>query len=231
MISRVSIHILLIIDLTMLYLLSITYILSLWMLIQTPDNTVSSNRFWIKVLTCIHPLLIILVAYLSHFIETIEMSLLWALIFALLGDLSLGLKHRFKAAMAVGIFFFSMTHMTLSVLFFEGSWFIWTLLLVLCTWAILFKLLSKRLLFGAYTKMVTFYAFVILMMFGLASSSLILNLDLHHFILWLGALSFLISDTLLSQKYFSKTKTTWIIIGYLVLYHLALSLFVLSAFI
>ena len=231
MISHVSIHILLIIDLTMLYLLSITYILSLWMLIQTPDNTISSKRFWIKVLTCIHPLLILLIAYLSHSIETIEISLFWALIFALLGDLSLGLKHRFKASMAIGIFFFSMTHITLSALFFEASWFIWTLLLVLCAWFVLFKLLSKHLLFGAYTKMVSFYSFVILMMFGLASSSLILDPDLHHFVLWLGALSFLFSDTLLSQKYFSKTKAAWINIGYLILYHLALSLFTLSAFI
>lgn len=231
MISHVSIHILLIIDLTMLYLLSITYILSLWMLIQTPDTTVSSKRFWIKVLTCIHPLLILLVAYFSHFIETIEMRLLWALIFALLGDLSLGLKHRFKASMAIGIFFFSMTHITLSALFFEASWFIWTLLLVLCAWFVLFKHLAKHLLFGAYTKMVSFYAFVLLMMFGLASSSFILNPNMHHFILWLGALSFLISDTLLSQKYFSKTKAAWINIGYLILYHLALSLFTLSAFI
>ena len=221
MISHVSIHILLIIDLTMLYLLSITYILSLWMLIQTPDTTVSSKRFWIKVLTCIHPLLILLVAYFSHFIETIEMRLLWALIFALLGDLSLGLKHRFKASMAIGIFFFSMTHITLSALFFEASWFIGTLLLVLCAWFVLFKLLSKHLLFGAYTKMVSFYSFVILMMFGLASSSLILDPDLHHFVLWLGALSFLFSDTLLSQKYFSKTKAAWINIGYLILFHLA----------
>lgn len=228
--SRDSIHILTIIELTMLYLLSITYIISLWTLIQTPDDTHSSKRFWIKVLTCIHPLLILLVAYFNHSIETIESGLLWALLFAFLGDLCLGLKHRFKPAMAVGIFFFSLTHITLSALFYESPWFIWILLIVVCIWFILFKILSKHLMFGSYTKMVSFYAFMILMMFGLASSSFIRHPDLHHFILWLAALSFLISDTLLSQKYFSKTKALWLNISYLVLYHLALSLFTLSAF-
>ena len=229
--SRDSIHILTIIELTMLYFFCITYIISLWVLIQTPDDTHSSKRFWIKVLTCIHPLLILFVAYFYHSVETIEPGLLWALIFAFLGDLSLGLKHRFKPAMANGIFFFSLTHITLSALFYESPWFIWTLLIALCAWFILFKILSKHLKFGSYSTMVSFYAFMILMMFGLASSSLINNPNLHHFVLWLAALSFLISDTLLSRKYFIKTKSIWINISYLVLYHLALSLFTLSVFI
>ncbi len=226
-----STHILTIIELTMLYLFCVTYIISLVFLIKTPDQTHTSKRFWIKALTCIHPLLILLVAYFYHSIETIESSLLWALIFAFLGDLSLGLKHRFKPAMTIGIFFFSLTHITLSVLFYESTWFIWTLLIVLCAWFILFKILSKHLMFGSYTKMVTFYAFVILMMFSLASTSLMRNPDLHHFILWLGALSFLLSDILLAQKYLAKTTIPWINITYLLLYHLALSLFTLSAFV
>lgn len=212
------------------YFLIITYIISLGVLLKLPDHNHSSKRFWIKLLTCIHPLLILLVGLMRQSIETIDAQLLFALIFALLGDISLGLKHHHKSAMPIGIFFFSLTHIALSVMLYEKSGFIWTLFIVFVAWLSLFKLLMQQLNFGSHTKMIAIYAFLILGMFGLASNSLFQNRDLFHFIQWLGALSFLLSDTLLSQKYFSKSKPTWINATYLILYHLALSLFVFSAF-
>lgn len=214
----------------MLYFFCVSYLISLSFLLKTSDSTHSSKRFWIKLLTCIHPLLILMGAVLTHSIEFIPAALIWALVFALLGDISLGLKHRFKLAMPLGIVFFSFTHLALSILFYEQTWFVWTLILVLTSWTLLFKILSKHLIFGPYTKMIALYGFLILMMFGLATSSTLLNFDVHHLIQWLGALAFLLSDTLLSQKYFAKTKATWIHTSYLILYHFALSLLTLSVF-
>ena len=215
----------------MLILLCTTYLFSLGVLLLTPDQTHSSKRFWIKVLTCIHPLLILLVGFLNQSILTIEPALLGALIFAFLGDNALGLKHRYKAAMPLGIITFSLTHVTLCILLYDQAWFIWTIMIILCVWFILFRYLSKRLVFRSYSKLITIYSFLILMMFGLASTSLIQMFDVHHFILWTGAFSFLISDILLAHKYFAKTKVFWVNIAYLLLYHLALSLFTLSAFV
>ena len=215
----------------MLYLLCVTYTLSLVALLKTSDSIHSFKRFWIKVVTCIHPLLILLTGFLNQTIDSFATGLLWALIFALLGDVSLGLKHRFQAAMPLGIFFFSLAHIALSVLFYERTLFVWTLLLVFGSWIVLIKILLRNLMFGSYIPWIALYAFLILLMFGLASSSLILHCDFNHFVRWLGAFSFLLSDLFLSQKYFTKTQKDWIHISYLALYHLALSLMTLSAFI
>lgn len=215
----------------MLILLYTTYLISLGVLLLTPDKTHSSKRFWIKVLTCIHPLLILFVGLFSQSFETIEPALLWALIFAFFGDIALGLKHRYKIAMPLGIITFSLTHVTLCILLYDKPWFVGTFLIVMGVWFIVFKSLSKRLVLGTYAKMIAIYSFLILLMFGLASTSFIQVFDPHHFILWFGAFSFLVSDILLAQKYFAKTKVPWINIAYLLLYHLALSLFTLSAFV
>lgn len=231
MISYESTHILTIMNLIMLIFLCTSYIICLGVLLLTPDQTHSSKRFWIKAFTCIHPLLILWVGNLNQTLQTIEPMLLAALIFALFGDIALGLKHRYKIAMPLGIIAFSLTHGTLCILLYDQTWFIWTILIVLSVWFILFRSLSKQLVFGSNTKLIKIYLFLILMMFGLASTSFVQRFDIHHFILWLGALSFLISDTLLSQKYFFKAKVSWMNIAYLLLYHLALSLFTLSAFV
>lgn len=231
MISYESIHILTIMNLTMLIFLCASYIISLGVLLQTPDHAHSSKRFWIKLLTCIHPLLILWVGFLNQSYLYIDFTLLGALIFALLGDIALGLKHRYAVAMPLGIISFSLTHVTLFILLYDQAWFIWTILIVVGVWLILFRTLTKHLVFGSYTTLIMIYSFLILMMFGLATTSFIQMFDIHHFILWLGALSFLMSDILLAQKYFAKAKNPWINVAYLLLYHLALSLFTLSAFV
>lgn len=215
----------------MLYFLSITYIISLGALLTLSDHQHSSKRFWIKLLTCIHPLLILSISLMNQTIYTVDPRLLLALIFALLGDVALGLKHRFKRAMHLGILFFSWTHIALIVLFYEKTGFIWILFVVSVIWFTFFNLFLRKLNLGAYTSLIALYAFLILVMFGMAFISLIQNMDIHHFILWLGALCFLLSDTLLSQKYFAKFKVPWVNIAYLILYHIALSLFTLSAFV
>lgn len=85
-----------IIELTMITLLTLSYGISLWILIKTPDTKASSQRFWIKLLACVHPLLIILLASLQNILQTLDIKLIIALFFALLGDILLGLKYKSK---------------------------------------------------------------------------------------------------------------------------------------
>ena len=214
----------------MLILLCLSYGISLWMLIKTADHSTSSRRFWIKIFTCMHPLLILLLGILQDRIQFIDIRLVIALAFAFLGDVFLGLKHRFKKAMLLGILAFTLTHVTLIAMFFKYESSLWLLLFVSLLWITLYTAFARNLKLGSYTKIIAVYTFLILLMLGFASSRLFFEPTTIHFVQWLAALSFISSDRLLAIKYFSEKLPAWVNPSYLILYHLALSLFTLSLF-
>lgn len=214
----------------MLILLCVSYGISLWMLIKTPDHSTSSRRFWIKLFTCMHPLLILLVGFLQDYVQLVDTRLVIALSFAFLGDVLLGLKHRFKKAMMLGILAFTLTHVALIVMFFKFETSLWLLLFISLLWIILYTAFARHLKLGAYAKVVAIYTFLILLMLGFASSRLFFEPTTIHFVQWLAAVSFILSDRLLAIKYFSDTLPAWVNPSYLILYHTALCLFTLSLF-
>ena len=192
----------------------------------------SDQRFVYKVIACLHYLGLAFWAVLSTDLQAHEGWMIVGLVFAFMGDLALGLKHKAKWMMPVGLGFFLLTQWcytvsfglsTLSLSLFAGS-------------LILVVYVSNRMKrnptydFKGLDLAVLVYAVSMMLMLSGALSLFLLNLQPIPFLKATGALLFVLSDVTLLQLYFHRPKKTRWVLVYLVLYHVAQNILALSLF-
>lgn len=202
---------------------TISYFISLILLIRVTFLNHSKYRFLLKIITCSHFLGLGIYSVLVRDVSLLEYLLLMGLVFSFIGDIFLGLKDSIKIGFILGVSSFSIAQLYY-LLYFQMSYFnIIPFILSLVFMFIFWRYIRNNSKIDFPSKAYFLFIYIFLLSSTLFSS--VLNLIHYHnelnLILMLGCILFLISDITLFHVYFLKNKINRLIIIYLVLYHLA----------
>ncbi len=209
---------------------TVSAIFFLFLLIRLSLTTDSKMRFIIKVIACFHFVLLGLWASFTSVLSTSDSFIIIGLIVSFMGDFTLGLKHRFKIALPLGILFFAVAQF-FYILHFGISHLTLYLLIPFGILMFLFgyrAFHSDQYRFQGLNIPVAVYA-------GLMTLTLVASVV--HF--WnlptissqlslLGVILFFISDFTLVHVYFYQKKSKTSIVLYLTCYHIGQLLLALS---
>lgn len=215
---------------TLPILFGFSNLIFLILLIRSTLKGDSDRRFVIKVIACLHFLVLALWASLTVKTSANEVWILIGLGFAFLGDVALGLKHRSSRMVPIGLGLFLMTQGAYTLSFGIRI----TSLGLFACFLILILLLGYRIKknpaydFKGMDLAVFIYAVSMMLMLSSAVSAFLIHMHWVDLLKATGALLFVLSDLTLLQLYFRKPKQTRTILVYLILYHVAQNLLALS---
>ncbi len=202
---------------------TISYLISLTLLIRVTFLNRSKYRFLLKIIACSHFLGLGIYSVLIRDVTLLEYLLLIGLIFSFIGDVFLGLKDSIKVGFILGVSSFSIAQLYY-LLYFQMSYFniipfILSLVFMLIFWRYVRN--NPRIEFPSKA----YFLFVYIFLLSSTLFSSILNLIHYHnelnLILMLGCILFFISDITLFHVYFLKEKVSILKIIYLLFYHVA----------
>lgn len=202
---------------------TISYFISLTLLIRVTFLNHTKYRFLLKVLTCSHFLGLGLVSMFIKEIPLLEYLILIGLIFSFIGDVFLGLKDSIKIGFILGVSSFSIAQLYYLLYFqmnhFNIFPFIFSLFFMLMFWRYVKQ--NEKIDFPSRA----YFLFVYIFLLSSTLFSSIFNLIYYHnelnLILMLGCILFFLSDITLFHVYFLKEKINILKIIYLLFYHIA----------
>jgi len=208
----------------------ISYSVWLLLLIRLTTSQSLKWRSWVKVITCAHFIVLGVGAVIEVGLHGNELFLILGLGCAFFGDLALGLKHKSKAMMGLGIGFFMLTMLMYSTFFGINEVSIWLSIPIFLGLGLIYLNISQSRLydfkgFGPYVLM---YGILLAIMAVTALSNSLLDPSNAAISRTLGALSLFLSDMILMHVYFYTIKKPNQITLYLVLYHVGQTLIALS---
>lgn len=202
---------------------TISYFISLTLLIRVTFLNHSKYRFLLKIIACSHFLSLSIYSVLVRNVTLLEYLLLMGLVFSFIGDILLGLKDSIKIGFILGVSSFSIAQLYY-LLYFQMSYFnIIPFILSLIFMFIFWRYVRNNSKIEFPSKAYFLFIYIFLLSSTLFSS--ILNLIHYHnelnLILMLGCILFFISDITLFHVYFLKNKINLLKIIYLIFYHIA----------
>ena len=211
---------------------TISYLISLILLIRVTFLNHNKYRFLLKIFACSHFLGLGIVSVLIKEVSLLEYLLLIGLIFSFIGDIFLGLKNSIKTGFILGVSSFSIAQLYY-LLYFQMSYFsIIPFILSIVFMLIVYSYIRNNSKIEFPSKAYFLFIYIFLLSSTLFSS--IENLIQYHnelnLILMLGCVLFFISDITLFHVYFLKEKVSMLKIIYLLFYHVAqllIALFIL----
>jgi hypothetical protein len=211
-----------------LFILSNLFFLTL--LIRSSLKGDSDQRFILKTIACFHFVFLALWALMSIGIKTNQDWLIVGLLCAFLGDVALGLKHKWSWARNAGFLFFGLTQLSYILFFGISALMIgvaapFYLVLGIVTWRIKG---NPAYDFKGMGRVAIMYAAAMILMMSCAIAHMILGVTEASMIQALGAVLFVASDVTLLNQYYLRQKKTGLIPVYLILYHTAQNLMALS---
>jgi uncharacterized membrane protein YhhN len=217
----------------MIYLYVLSNVLFVALLIKFTFKGESNTRLIIKCVTSLHFVLLAIFALTYNGIDLDGTYLLLGLIFSFFGDLALGLKHKYRHALKLGLLTF-MGAQIFYVLSFKitlESFMIWIPLLIFGSILAIWIRKNRHYNFKKMGFGVIVYACLLSLMMSTALADWDLLLISASFLCALGAIFFLASDFLLLHLYFYDHKKTSPVILYLILYHVGQNLLAFSLWI
>jgi len=211
-----------------IFTLSALFFLFLLILLSLAKD--SKKRFLIKSVACFHFVLLGILAASNNLVSLADLFILIGLIVSFIGDIALGLKHRFKIALPLGILFFAGAQIFYILHFGVNEL---TLYLMIPFGMLMFLFgyrayHSNKYDFNGLNIPVAVYA--CLMTFTLVASVThyrelpLLSSQLSMF----GVVLFFISDFTLVHVYFYQKKSKTLVVLYLTCYHIGQLLIALS---
>lgn len=202
---------------------TISYLISLILLIRVTFLNHNKYRFLLKIIACGHFLGLGIVSVLIKDVSLLEYLLLIGLIFSFIGDIFLGLKNSIKTGFILGVSSFSIAQLYY-LLYFQMSYFsIIPFILSIVFMLIVYRYIRNNSKIEFPSKAYFLFIYIFLLSSTLFSS--IENLIQYHnelnLILMLGCVLFFISDITLFHVYFLKKKINIHKIIYLLSYHIA----------
>jgi len=210
------------------FTLSASFLLFLLIRLSLADD--SKTRFIIKSIACFHFVLLGLWAAFNTQLSLTDLFIIIGLTVSFMGDIALGLKHRFKTALPLGILFFTGAQV-FYILHFGISYLTLYLMTPFGALILLFGYRayhSKHYDFNGLNIPVAIYA--CLMTLTLVASIThyrdlpTLSSQLSMF----GVILFFISDFTLLHVYFYQKSSKTLIVLYLTCYHIGQLLIALS---
>lgn len=200
------------------------------LLIRNTIKGDSDRRFFYKIAACLHYLILAFWALGFVKMEAYDDWLLAGLVFAFLGDLALGLKHRSSWMMPCGMGFFLLTQVCYTMAFGISLWSLVLFVFLVTGLGIVAWRMKQNPSydFKGMDIAVLVYAISMMMMLSTAVSSLFLTLQPVDGLKALGASLFVLSDVTLLHQYFYSPKKTRTVLVYLMLYHLGQNVLALS---
>ncbi len=202
---------------------TISYFISLILLIRVTFLNHSKYRFLLKIITCSHFLGLGIYSVLVRDVSLLEYLLLMGLVFSFIGDIFLGLKDSIKIGFILGVSSFSIAQLYY-LLYFQMSYFniipfIFSLIFMLIFWRYIRN--NSKIDFPSKA----YFLFIYIFLLSSCLFSSIINLIYYHnelnLILMIGCILFFISDITLFHVYFLRNKINLLKIIYLIFYHLA----------
>lgn len=202
------------------YVVSVTFFLVVLVKLTLEENR--GHRLVIKTITCLHFVLVGIMAVLYKEIEVHEIFLVLGLVASFSGDIALGLKYKHRSFLILGTILFMLGHGFYIAFFGITSTSIWLSL----------PLLFMVLMFGYSTRKnkdynfkgmgwaINLYALMLILMVSTALSSWVLQPTQLSFMRVIGAVFFFFSDFILLHLYFYKKRNNTSVVLYLVLYHI-----------
>lgn len=202
---------------------TISYFVSLTLLIRVTFLNHKKYRFFLKILTCSHFLGLGIVSVLIKDIPLLDYLILIGLIFSFIGDVFLGLKDKIKIGFILGVSSFSIAQLYY-LLYFQMNYFnVIPFILSLIFMFIFWRYIRNNTKIDFPSKAYFLFIYIFLLSSTLFSS--IFNLIYYHnelnLILMIGCILFFISDITLFHVYFLKEKVSILKIIYLLFYHIA----------
>ena len=203
------------------YVVSVTFFLVILVQLTLEDH--HKFRLVIKTITCLHFMLVALMAVYFNKIEMSEMLLVLGLGSSFSGDIALGLKYKHRSFLILGTMFFMLAQGFYILFFGITSSSLWLSL----------PLLFMMLMFGYSTRKnkeydfkgmgwaITIYALMLVTMLSTALASWVLQPTHFSSMRVIGAMFFFFSDFILLHLYFYKKKNNASVVLYLMLYHIA----------
>lgn len=202
---------------------TISYFVSLTLLIRVTFLNHKKYRFLLKILTCSHFLGLGIVSVLIKDVPLLDYLILIGLIFSFIGDVFLGLKDKIKIGFILGVSSFSIAQLYY-LLYFQMNYFnVIPFILSLIFMFIFWRYIKRNTKIEFPSKAYFLFIYIFLLSSTLFSS--IFNLVYYHnelnLILMIGCILFFISDITLFHVYFLKEKVSILKIIYLLFYHIA----------
>jgi len=216
---------------TMIYIYLLSNLCFVGLLIHFTFKGESNTRFLIKIMTSLHFVLLALFAVYHYDLE--NLYLVMGLILSFFGDLALGLKHKSKHALKLGLLFFMSTQIFYIYAFGVTalSLLLWFPILIIGGFLVMKIRKDKHYDFKNLGLGVIMYACLLSLMMSTALAQWDLTLLSASFLGAIGSIFFLSSDFLLLHLYFYDHKKTNLVIMYLILYHVGQNCLAFSLFI
>lgn len=204
-------------------LFTISYLISLTLLIRVTFLNRNKYRFLLKIITCSHYLGLGIFSVLIKDVPLLKYVLLIGLIFSFIGDIFLGLKDTIKIGFILGVSAFSIAQLYY-LLYFQMNFFsiipfILSLVFMFLFW--IYVRNNPKIEFPSKAYFLFVYIFLLSSTFFSSIENLIYYHNELNLILMIGCILFFISDITLFHVYFLKEKVSILKIIYLLSYHVA----------
>lgn len=204
-------------------LFTISYFISLTLLIRVTFLNRNKYRFLLKIITCFHYLGLGIFSVLIKDVPLLKYVLLIGLLFSFIGDIFLGLKDTIKIGFILGVSAFSIAQLYY-LLYFQMNFFsiipfILSLVFMFLFW--IYVRNNPKIEFPSKAYFLFVYIFLLSSTFFSSIENLIYYHNELNLILMIGCILFFVSDITLFHVYFLKEKVSILKIIYLLSYHVA----------